>query len=328
MNVALRLLGLLVVALLALATSALVGGSYLPVGDVFYALFHPHAQSDVVTILWQLRLPRVCIAAIVGAELAIAGALLQGLLRNPLVDSYLTGVSPGAAAAIALSVVAGVAAPLLPAIGFAAGLATALVVAAFARRGAGLDAIRLILCGVSLSALFSALVTLVLTRAGPAYAAQILAWLAGSTAGRGWSDLFFTLPYASIGLVCSFAAVPALNVLRLGEGRAAAVGVNVSRTQWLILVAAALLAASAVAVSGSIGFVGLVVPHLARRVVGGDARALLPGSALLGAALCAIADAASRSIAAPAELPVGVLLAFVGVPTFLYLYLNMQKVRA
>jgi iron complex transport system permease protein len=303
-----------------------VGGSYVSPAEAAYALFHPHGGTDIATIVWQLRMPRVCIAAVVGAELAIAGALLQGLLRNPLVDSYLTGVSPGAAAAIALAVVAGVASPALPLIGFVAGLATALIVAAFARRGAGLDAIRLILCGVSLSALFSAIVTLVLTRAGADYAAQILAWLAGSTAGRGWHDLLFTLPYAAIGVACALAAVPALNVLRLGEARAAAVGVSVARTQWLILVAAALLAASAVAVSGSIGFVGLVVPHLARRIVGGDARALLPGSALLGAALCAIADAASRSIAAPAELPVGVLLAFVGVPTFLYLYLNMQKV--
>lgn len=305
-----------------------MGGSYVSPSDVAYALLHPHAGNDVATIVWQLRMPRVCIAAVVGAELAIAGALLQGLLRNPLVDSYLTGVSPGAAAAIALAVVAGVGTPMLPLVGFVAGLATALVVATFARRGAGLDAIRLILCGVSLSALFAAIVTLVLTRAGADYAAQILSWLAGSTAGRGWHDLFFTLPYAAIGLGFALAAVPALNVLRLGEARAAAVGVNVARTQWIILIAAALLAASAVAVSGSIGFVGLVVPHLARRIVGGDARALLPGSALLGAALCAIADAASRSIAAPAELPVGVLLAFVGVPAFLYLYLNMQKVPA
>ena len=325
-KVPLRLARLLAIALLALVASLLVGGSYVAPGDLLYALAHPHANTDVVTILWQLRMPRVCIAAVVGAELAIAGALLQGLLRNPLVDSYLTGVSPGAAAAIALSVVAGIAAPALPAIGFVAGLGTAMLVAAFARRGAGLDAIRLILCGVSLSALFSAVVTLVLTRAGADYAAQILAWLAGSTAGRGWHDLFFTLPYAALGLAFALVAVPALNVLRLGETRATAVGVNVARTQWVILIAAALLAASAVAVSGSIGFVGLVVPHLARRVVGGDARALLPPSAFLGAALCAIADAASRSIAAPAELPVGVLLAFVGVPTFLYLYLNMQKV--
>ena len=187
-----------------------------------------------------------------------------------------------------------------------------MLVAAFARRGAGLDAIRLILCGVSLSALFSAIVTLVLTRAGADYAAQILAWLAGSTAGRGWHDLFFTLPYAALGLGFALAAVPALNVLRLGESRATAVGVNVARTQWVILIAASLLAASAVAVSGSIGFVGLVVPHLARRVVGGDARALLPASAMRGAALCC-RGCRQPFDAAPAELPVGVLLAFVGV---------------
>ncbi len=324
MNVALRLAGLLAIALVAIVASLLVGGSAIAPSDLLTALTHPRSGGDITTIVWQLRMPRVCIAAIVGAELAIAGVLLQGLLRNPLVDSYLTGVSPGAAAAIALSVVAGVASPMLPAIGFVAGLATALIVAAFARRGAGLDAIRLILAGVSLSALFSALVTLVLTRAGADYASQILSWLAGSTAGRGWHDLFFTLPYAALGTIIACASVPALNILRLGEARAAAVGVNVDRAQWIVLVGSALLAASAVAVSGSIGFVGLVVPHLGRRIIGGDLRVLLPASALLGAALCALADAASRSIAAPAELPIGVLLAFIGVPAFLYLYLRSE----
>jgi len=325
MNVALRSAGLLALALLALVGSLLVGGSAIAPGELLRALAHPNGGGDVATIVWQLRMPRVAIAAVAGAELAIAGALLQGLLRNPLVDSYLTGVSPGAAAAIAISVVAGVAAPALPAVGFVAGLATAMIVAAFARRGTGLDAIRLILAGVSLSALFSPVVTLVITRAGADYAAQILSWLAGSTAGRGWHDLLFTAPYAALGVAVAAAAVPALNVLRLGEGRAAAIGVNVDRTQWTVLVASALLAASAVAVAGSIGFVGLVVPHLGRRIVGTDARALFPASALLGAALCAIADAASRSIAAPAELPIGVLLAFVGVPAFLYLYMRSER---
>lgn len=328
MSGAIRLAGLLAIALAAVAASLFVGGSALSPGATLYALLHPHGGGALSTIVWQLRFPRVAIAAVVGAELAIAGALLQGLLRNPLVDSYLTGVGPGATVAIALCVVLGVAAPALPAIGFVAGLATAILVAAFARRGAGLDPIRLILAGVSLSALFAAVVTLVLTRAGPAYSVQVLAWLAGSTAGRDWHDLAFTLPYAALGLVVAAAAVPALNVLRLGETRAAAIGVNVGRTQWTVLVAASLLAAGSVAVAGSIGFVGLVVPHLGRRVVGTDARLLFPASALLGAALCALADAASRSIAAPAELPVGVLLAFVGVPAFLYLYLRSERVGA
>jgi len=325
----LRLAGLLIVALFALGASLFVGGTVISPSDLFTALLHPRAAGDIGTIVWQLRVPRIVIAGTVGAELAVAGLLLQGMLRNPLVDPYLTGVSAGAAAAITIAIVVGIAAPFIPAIGFVAGLSTAVLVAALARRGAGLDATRLILAGVSLSALFSAIVALVLTRVQTSdYSAQILSWLAGSMAGRSWHDLALALPYAVGGLVLAFCAVPALNALRIGEIRAAAVGVDVSRAQWLILAAAALLAASAVALAGIVGFIGLIVPHLARRVVGGDVRALLPASLFIGAALCAIADAASRALVAPAELPIGVLLAFVGVPTFLYLYMQRERQHA
>src|ERR1700756_3114615 len=153
-----RLIALLPLALLALLTSLLVGGSAVAPAAVLTSLQHPHAHDAVTTIVWQLRLPRVAIAATVGAALGIGGALLQGMLRNPLVDPYLTGVSAGAAAAVAIAILVGIAAPLLPAFGFAAGLATAVLVGALARRGSGVDANRLILAGVSLSALFSAIV--------------------------------------------------------------------------------------------------------------------------------------------------------------------------
>ncbi|MHB8141236.1 MAG: FecCD family ABC transporter permease [Vulcanimicrobiaceae bacterium] len=306
----------------------LVGGTWVPPGALLYALLHPHAHGVVAIILWQLRLPRVAVAALVGAALAIAGALLQGLLRNPLVDPYLTGTSAGAAAAIALAVALGLAAPLYPAIGFVAGLATAFLVAALARRGSGLDANRLILAGISISALFSALVALVLARTHTADEAEaILAWLAGSMAGRGWHDLAMALPYTIVGTALAFAAAPAMNALRIGELRAHAVGVNVARTQWVVLAAASLLTASAVALAGIIGFLGLIVPHLARRVVGADVRTVVVASALLGVALCTLADAMSRTIVAPSELPIGVLLAFVGVPTFLVLYLRSKERR-
>ncbi|HEY5256957.1 MAG TPA: iron ABC transporter permease [Candidatus Baltobacteraceae bacterium] len=317
-----RLVGLLLLAFVTLGASLLVGGVDLAPGAIFNALAHPHASADV-TIVWQLRLPRVVIAAAVGLELSVAGALLQGMLRNPLVDPYLTGVSAGAAAAITLAIVAGVAAPLIPGIGFIAGLGAALLVASLARRGAGLDANRLILAGVSLSALFSAFIALILTRGQSAdYAAEIISWLAGSMAGRGWNDLALSLPYAGGGLILAALAVPMLNALRVGTVRAAAAGVNVDRAQWLLLASAALLTASAVALAGMVGFVGLIVPHLARRIVGSDARVLVPACALLGMTLCMLADAAARTLVAPAELPVGVLLAFIGVPTFLYLYLR------
>ena len=290
--------------------------------DVLRALLHPHANDDAGTIVWALRAPRVVIAATVGMALAVAGFLLQGMLRNPLVDPFLTGVSAGAGAAIAIGVALGIAAPFLPAVGFAAGLATALGVAFLARRGTGIDAERLILAGVSLSALFSAIIALALTRIGSSGSDQILAWLAGSLAGRGWPELAWTAPYLVAGLVLAALTVPALNALRLGSGIARAVGVDVARANWLLLAAATLLTASAVALSGIVGFVGLIVPHVARRIVGSDGRYALVASLLLGATLVPLADALSRSLFPPAEIPLGVLLAFVGVPTFLYLYLR------
>lgn len=324
-----RLAGLAIGALVALAASLLVGGAPLATAAVLHALSHPHAGGPAATIVWQLRLPRVCIAAVVGASLAVSGALLQGMLRNPLVDPFLTGVSAGAAMAIVLALVAGVALPLLPALGFFAGIGTALLVAALSRRAAGIDATRLILAGISLSSFFSAVIALVLVRSQSTdYGTAILAWLAGSLAGRGWHDLAFAAPYTLAGLGLAFASVPALNALRLGDVRAAAVGVDVARAQWTILASTALLTASAVALAGTIGFVGLIVPHLARRVVGSDARAVLVASIALGAALTAVADAASRTVLAPAEIPIGILLAFVGVPVFLYLYLHDGRLRA
>jgi iron complex transport system permease protein len=315
------LLLLAVASLLAFGSGLFEGGSALAPRDVVTALFHPDSGS-ATTIVWSLRLPRIETAAVVGAALASAGYLLQGMLRNPLVDPFLTGVSAGAGAAIAIGVSLGLAAPLVPALGFAAGLGTALLVAALARRGSGIDAERLILAGVSLSALFSAIVTLTLTRVGIASAYQILAWLAGSLAGRGTSDVLACTPYLLAGFALAAIAVPSLNAMRAGLGVARAAGVELARVQWILLAAAALLTAAAVSLSGIVGFVGLIVPHLARRFVGNDARTALPVSALLGAALVVVADAGARAAAAPTEVPLGVVLALVGVPAFLYLYLR------
>jgi len=307
----------------AAAASVLIGGSALTPHDVVGALLHPKAASVANTIVWQLRMPRVCIAAVVGASLALCGALLQGMLRNPLVDPYLTGVSAGSAAAIAIAVLAGVSAALTPAIGFVAGLAAALLVATLARRGTGIDANRLILAGVSLSTLFAAIVTLAIVRAqSNDYASAIVAWLAGSMAGRGWHDLAATAPYVAGGLVLALFAVAPLNALRVGDLRARSVGVDVDRAQWTILAGSSLLAASSVVLAGMVGFIGLIVPHLGRRFVGSDAKTLVPACIFIGATLCMLADAVCRSVVAPAELPIGVLLAFIGVPAFLYLYLR------
>jgi iron complex transport system permease protein len=308
--------------LAAIVVGLFVGGTALSPANVADALLHPHAANDAATIVWTLRLPRVAIAAVVGASLAVSGFLLQGLLRNPLVDPFLTGVSAGAGAAVAVAVAAGVAETFVPPLGFAAGLASAVLVATLARRGGGIDVERLILAGVSLSALFSAIVTLALLRLGRGDGDAILAWLAGSLAGRGWTELAIALPYIVVGLALAAMSVPALNALRLGTSVAQTVGIDVARTQWLVLAASTLLAAAAVTLSGIVGFVGLIVPHIARRVVGTDARRALVACAMLGATLVPLADALARSLLPPLEIPLGVLLAFAGVPAFLYFYLR------
>jgi iron complex transport system permease protein len=320
---ALRLASLAALVPLAMLIGVAVGGAALAPDALAGALLHPAANGDAATIVWQLRVPRVAIAATVGGALALAGALLQSLLRNPLVDPYLTGVASGAGASIAIAVTLGVAPVLVPPLGFCSGLATAVLVAVLARRGPRLDAERLVLAGVSLSALLSAVVAVAIERLARGTASEaILAWLAGSLAGRGWGDLAAAAPEAIGGALLGAATIPALNVLRLGEGRAASLGVDVVRLQWALLVASTLLTAAAVALAGLLGFVGLVVPHLARRVVGADLRVLVPASVLVGASLVVLADALARTLAAPAEIPLGVLLAFVGVPTFLVLYLR------
>jgi len=308
---------------LAMLIGVAFGGAALAPDALAQALLHPSASGDAATIVWQLRVPRVAIAATVGAALALAGALLQSLLRNPLVDPYLTGVASGAGASIAIAVTLGVTPVLVPPLGFFSGLATAVLVAVLARRGPRLDAERLVLAGVSLSALLSAVVAVAIERLARGTASEaILAWLAGSLAGRGWDDLAAASPEAIAGALLGAATIPALNVLRLGEGRAASLGVDVVRLQWALLIASTLLTAAAVALAGLVGFVGLVVPHLARRVVGADLRVLVPASVLVGASLVVLADALARTLAAPAEIPLGVLLAFIGVPTFLVLYLR------
>lgn len=322
-NAALRLIFIGAFVPAAIIAAIVVGGAPLALADVLGALAHPHTGGDAVTIVWALRVPRIAVAATVGVGLALAGTVMQALLRNPLVDPYITGISSGAGAAIAITVTLGVAVPLVPAIGFASGLGTAVVVAVLARRGAGIDPERLILAGVSISALFAAIIALVLTRLAHGSSSDaILAWLAGSLDGRGWSELLAALPYGLAGAAIAVATIPQLNILRLGERRAQTLGVDVVRMQWALLASAALLTAAAVALAGLVGFVGLIVPHLARRIVGSDLRLLVPAAALLGAILVIVADAASRALFAPLEIPLGVLLAFIGVPTFLYLYLR------
>jgi len=297
--------------------SLAAGSVGLSPDSIVRVLVHPSASGLAHTLVWDIRVPRILIGACVGAGLGVAGAMLQAMFRNPLVDPYITGVSAGAALTATAAIALGASFVLVPAVAFAGGLACAAAVALFGSGDLPSGNLRLVLGGIALSSLCAAMVTIVLLRSGSTDALTILSWLAGGISGRSWSDFGWTLAYLAAGLLLTLPLLSSLNVLRLGVDAAAGFGLRVGRARLGVMAAAALIAAACVAVSGIVGFVGLMAPHGARKLVGGDAALLLPASALVGAAVVIVADAIARSILAPGELPLGVLLAFVGVPFFL-----------
>ena len=311
------LLALAVLLALAAAISLLVGPVSISAAELLRTLAHPSSPGLAHDIAWEIRLPRLLIGACVGVGLGIAGAMLQALFRNPLVDPYLTGVAAGAALAATIGFAIGASFGLIPIVAFAGGLACAVVVALVGAGSVGSGNLRLVLAGVAVSALCSALVTLVLLRNGSSDTLSILSWLAGGLSGRGWTDLAWSAFYLAIGAVAAVFLVRSLNALRLGVMPAAGLGLNVGAARWQVLSVAALITAACVSVSGVVGFVGLMVPHGARRLVGGDMRWLVPASALAGGAVVVVADTFARTLMPPTEIPLGVLLAVVGVPFFL-----------
>ena len=243
-------------------------------------------------IFWQIRMPRVLTAFIVGAALAAAGVILQDLFLNPLTDPYVTGVSSGAALGATLAIVAGVAAgAAMTGLAMAGGLATLLVVWVAARRRGRTDIFMLLLAGVTVSYLLTAVITVLMIRAGNGLD-QIFYWILGSFSGRGWGDVevaMVALPFMAV----PFFYTREMNIMLQGETRALQLGVEVERAKVVLIVTAAVLTAVAVSVSGIIGFVGLVVPHIVRLLVGRNHRRLLPFSLLIGAALMGLADLVS-----------------------------------
>jgi len=325
---ALRLWGLLTVLagaalLLALAT----GSSAIAAGDVPRLLWAPDG-SPAAEVLHTLRLPRALAAFGTGGLLALAGALMQVLLRNPLADPYVLGVSGGAAVGSLLALLLSTAAALVQLGAFAGALLSIVLVFALAQRDlARVDATtrldsapRLLLTGVMLAALWSALLTVLLMVAPEARLRGMLFWLAGDLGGSDMPEL----PLAALALVLVLAwpLGRELNVLLRGAATAQALGVPVRWLRRAVYLLASLASAVAVTTGGAIGFVGLVVPHALRLVIGNDQRVLLPACALAGGSLLLLADTLARSLLAPQQLPVGVVTALLGVPTFIALLLR------
>ena len=277
-------------------------------------------------IVWQLRLPRVLTAAAVGAGLALSGAVMQAITRNPLADPYLLGLSAGASLGAVSVLVLGATLLIAPA-AFVGALAALLATLLIARASGPLSPSRTVLAGVAVSAFAAALTSFVIfwTATNDSYR-EILAWLLGSLAGARWPAVAIAVgAIVVVGIPLTLSG-RTLDAFAFGDTAAAALGVHVERTRWILLVATALLTGAMVSVSGSIGFIGLVLPHAVRLVVGTANRAVLPLSALLGAIVLVWADTAARTVFDPRELPVGIVTAIVGAPLFALLLL--RRVRA
>ncbi|MEO3784991.1 iron ABC transporter permease [Actinocorallia sp. B10E7] len=303
----------------AMAAGLLAGAVPLPPGEVLRAVLGLDTGLSPMehALLFELRLPRVLLGALVGGLLAVAGAGYQGVLRNPLADPYLLGASAGAGLGATLVIVhlpvpAAVGVPLAAFTGALAGVALAYAMGRAAGPGTG----TLILAGVAVSSFLSAAQTFV-QQAGVDELQRIYSWILGGLSGASWDTLWMVLPYAAVSTGVLLVHGRLLDVLAVGDDEAASLGVNAARIRLAVLAAASLATASAVAVSGLIGFVGIVVPHAVRRLAGGSYRVLLPLSLLAGGAFLVLADLLARTLLSPGELPLGVVTAFVGTPFFL-----------
>lgn len=279
--------------------------------------------DPLARILLQIRLPRVVLAALVGASLGAAGAAFQGMFRNPMADPYVIGVSSGASLGAVLALHLSGRLPLpaavaVPLFAFAAGVAAVVLVYAAARSAGRVPVTALLLSGIAVASFFGSLVALVVSLSGERLR-PIVFWLLGGLSGASWRDVGMLLPYAAAGLAVLWRHGRELNALLLGEEPAHHLGVDPERVKRRVVAAGALLTAAAVSVSGVIGFVGLIVPHAVRWLTGPDHRLLIPATALVGAMWLVACDALARTLAAPLELPVGVVTAMAGGPFFLVL---------
>lgn len=315
------LIGLVVALALAVLLALGIGSTTHSPWRVL-ALVAGQGTTQELDALWQVRLPRVLCAIGCGAALAIAGLLLQALTRNPLADSGILGINGGAGLGMILLVVtypSRTAAPvwLLPLAAAGGGLATALLVQALAWRGGLLPPVRLLLVGVAISATAGAMMLVVALALDHSLLRFVVAWQAGTLAGRDLTNAALVLPLAGAGIIAALLLARRLDVLALGDEAATGLGVPVGATQALVVTVAALLAAGAVAVAGNLGFVGLMAPHLGRVLVGPQTARLVPVTALTGAGLVVLADAGARTVAAPIEIPTGIVVALIGAPFLL-----------
>jgi len=314
--------GLLLVSGLALA----VGGVRVPLGEIWSGLRDTAPGTEARVIVREIRLPRILLAALVGAALAASGTALQALLRNPLADPYVLGISSGAALGAILALwLGGRTAEATPLVAFAGAGATTAWVYLLGRHRGRLASYTLLLAGVITASFLSAVILFVLTLLATRDVRGTAYWLMGDLSVTTDAHFRMLAPVIVLGLVALYAFSQDLNVLLMGEEEAVHLGVNVARVETAVYLLASLLTGVAVSVSGAIGYLGLLVPHLGRMLVGSDHRTLLPTAALGGAIFLVLSDTLARTVMAPAELPVGAVTALAGAPVFIYLLRRTER---
>ena len=325
------ILGIFVVALAAV--SLVLGQFPIEPGDALLMIVHKIAPAAVdptwtaqqESIFFNVRLPRILLALMVGCSLATAGAAFQGTFQNPLVSPDILGASQGAAFGAAVAILIGLSSLMVSVCAFVVSLITVALVVLISTRARGNQILVVVLAGVMVSSLFSAGVSYTKLIADPNDTLPAITyWLMGSVASAKMSDIELVAIPMALGLVTLFLLRWRINILTMGDDEAATMGVNARRTRAVIMVAATLVTASSVAVTGMIGWVGLVIPHLARMLVGADYRKLMPASMIMGAGFLLLVDDIAR-LAATMEIPIGILTAFVGAPFFVYLITRGRK---
>jgi iron complex transport system permease protein len=323
-------LTLLALGLLAAAIFALgMGPSPIGPGEVWRALFAPEALDPVADIVRGIRLPRILLAALVGASLACAGVIFQALLRNPLADPFILGVSGGAAlgaiAMMSLGGALGLGYAAVPPAAFAGGLLSLFLLFLVAGQGSRVSPTSLLLTGVVFNAFASAAIVFLASMSDMLEGSRIFVWLIGNLSAARLDAAPWLAVFLGVGLGCAMLSARGLNVLALGEETAEQLGVSTEVQRRVLLVAGSLMVGAAVSISGLIGFVGLIIPHALRLVLGPDHRLLVPASALGGAAFLVVCDTMARTLLGGRELPVGAITALLGGPVFLFLLRRGQR---
>ncbi len=309
-----------------------VGSTSIPFRTVMRSIFSPDAElARYRVIVREIRFPRIVLSFLVGTGLAIAGVIFQGIIRNPLVDPYIVGISAGAGTAVTFVIVFNLSFTFfyfstIPLFAFFGALATVALVYNLARTKNKVPVMTFMLAGVATAFILDAVRSLVMVM-GTQDIEQVVFWLMGSLSGSSWGDIAMILPYYFIGMVPLIFYLNDLNLILLGEENAHHLGVNVEKVKKILIAGATLVTAAVVSVSGGIGFIGLVIPHIARMMIGPDHRKLLPLAALLGGIFLVISDMLARSLMPPLEIPVGIITALAGGPYFIYLLRRRKQER-